>query len=120
MTEHTSEVPKAPRGLESLVLHVVQSWIAGRMDTKHRLRRGDLKDDAERGDFDAKKGKLATDAFLAARSRPGREFARWFTATLCAVNQRLTEAEFVALARALDEYPDKVRSLTLLALSARG
>jgi CRISPR-associated protein Cmx8 len=70
--------------------------------------------------FEEKKGKLATDAFLAARSRPGREFARWFTSTLCSINQRLSDEEFVTLSTALEQQPDQVRSLTLLALSARG
>lgn len=121
MADTTNEVTKPPRPLESLVLHIVQNWITGRLDGKYQLRWSEVKDQPKRqAEYDEKKSKLATEAFLAARSRPGREFARWFTATLCAVNQRLTEAEFVAVARALDGCPDQVRSLTLLALSARG
>lgn len=121
MTDTADEVTKTPRTLESLVLHIVQNWITGRLDSKYQLRWSDVKGQPKRqAEYDEKKTKLATEAFLAARSRPGREFARWFTATLCSVNQRLTEAEFVAVARALDGSPDQVRSLTLLALSARG
>ncbi|MBX3463788.1 MAG: type I-MYXAN CRISPR-associated protein Cmx8 [Planctomycetes bacterium] len=121
MTDTANELSKAPRPLESLVLHIVQNWIAGRLDGKYGLRWNEVKGQSGREpEYVEKRAKLATEAFLAARSRPGREFARWFTATLCSVNQRLTEAEFVAVARALDASPDHVRSLTLLALSARG
>lgn len=121
MADPHTEGARSPRQFESLVLHVVQTWLAGRLESKHSLRWSDVKDGGkQRSEYDEKKKKLASDAFLAARSRPGREFARWFTATLCSVTQRLTEDEFIALARALDERPDQVRSLTLLALSARG
>jgi CRISPR-associated protein Cmx8 len=121
MPDNTDAVSKAPRPLESLVLHIVQNWIVGRLERKYQLKWGETRGQPKhQADYDEKKSKLATEAFLAARSRPGREFVRWFTATLCSVNQRLTEAEFVAVARALEGCPDQVRSLTLLALSARG
>ena len=119
MSESSSPVERPPRALEPLILHVVQSWISGRLKAKYDLDYKSVGEDG-RKDFDDKKSKLATEAFLAARSRPGREFARWFTATVCSVNQRMSEAEFVALAKALEANPDHVRSLTLLALSARG
>lgn len=121
MPDTPDEVAKAPRPLESLVLHIVRNWIAGRLEGKYQLKWSEVRGQPSRqAEYDEKKSKVATEAFLAARSRPGREFARWFTATLCSVNQRLTDDEFVAVARALDGSPDQVRSLTLLALSARG
>jgi CRISPR-associated protein Cmx8 len=120
MTATPSEVERNPRPLESLVLHIVTTWIASRMENKYGLTWGDAKGTEGQKQFGEKKSKLATEAFLAARSRPGKEFSRWFTATLCSANQRLTEVEFLSLARALSERPDHVRSLTLLALSARG
>ena len=115
------ESPRAARDLPTLILHVVQTWVAGRLQAKHQLQWSDIASGkATKEQFEEKKGKLATEAFLAARSRPGRDFARWFTATLCSVNQRLSEEEFVALSTALEQQPEQVRSLTLLALSARG
>lgn len=119
MSEQNADQPRKPRDLEPLILHVVQSWLTGRLKSKYDLAYREVKD-GDRSEFDQKKSKLATEAFLAARSRPGREFARWFTSTLCSENQRLNEDEFVLLAKALDERPDQIRSLTLLALSARG
>ena len=119
MTDSTTPAKRPPRELESLILHIVKKWIDGKLESKYQLRL-DSVTDANRRDFEEKKSKIATEAFLAARSRPGREFARWFTATLCSVNQRLTDDEFVALSKALETRADQVRSLTLLALSARG
>lgn len=120
MTSMPNEVERPPRTLESLVLHIVTTWIASRMESKHGLRWSDASGTENQKSFGEKKSKLATEAFFAARSRPGKEFSRWFTATLCSANQRLTEAEFLSLATALSDRPDHVRSLTLLALSARG
>jgi len=120
MPDSASETPKVPRSLEPLILHIVTSWIAGRLDSKYKLSWNAVKDTPRKSEYDEKRAKLASEAFLAARSRPGREFSRWFTSTLCSVSQRLSEAEFVSLAQALEERPDHVRSLTLLALSARG
>ena len=113
---------QTPRSLEQLILRMVTSWIAGRLELKYKFTWSSVEGTARQDDYEKMKAKLATEAFLAARSRPGREFARWFTATLCSVNQRSisSETDFVTLAQALDEQPDHVRSLTLLALSARG
>ncbi len=122
MPDPVSDTPKVPRSLESIILAIVTSWIAGRLDSKYNLSWDAVKGSSLQAEYDKRKSKLATDAFLAARSRPGREFARWFTATLCSVNQRSisNEIDFIALSKALEEHPDQVRSLTLLALSARG
>ena len=115
------DTPRPARELPTIILHVVQAWVNGRLQAKFQLKWSDVTDGkATRDQFEEKKGKLATEAFLAARSRPGREFARWFTATLCSINQRLSDEEFVLLSTALEQQPEQVRSLTLLALSARG
>ena len=66
------------------------------------------------------KGKLARDAFLAIRSRTGQDFIDYFASTLCSVSQNMNEHDFTALTKALLEDTDKVRTLTMLALSARG
>lgn len=123
MSDKNSATPQAPRSLEQLIFRMVTSWLYGRLESKYQLSWDEaMKGTPREANYVEKKTKLATEAFLAARSRPGREFARWFTATLCSVNQRSVsnETDFVALAQALDEQPDHVRSLTLLALSARG
>jgi CRISPR-associated protein Cmx8 len=124
MSDTPTTNAKPSNSIELLVLKIVQGWLRGRMQAKHEIDMKTIwslpKDDPRREDAEKKNGKLATEAFLAARSRPGKEFSRWFTATLCSVNHYLPEADFVTVARALDESPEQVRSLTLLALSARG
>jgi CRISPR-associated protein Cmx8 len=119
MQDPSTERPS--RGVESLVLHLVQAWLSGRLAAKHDLRWLDVRDDPRaQEDFEKKRHKLAIDAFLAARSRPEHEFGRWFTSTLCSVSHRMSDSEFIELSRALDSDPERVRALTLLALSARG
>jgi CRISPR-associated protein Cmx8 len=71
-------------------------------------------------DYSEKKEKVAREAFLAVRSRTGADFVTYFTSTLCSVPQHASEETFLEIARALMDPKDveKVRSLTLLALSA--
>jgi CRISPR-associated protein Cmx8 len=71
-------------------------------------------------DYGEKREKVAREAFLAVRSRTGADFVAYFTATLCSVPQRASEAKYVEIARALmdPKSAERVRSLTLLALSA--
>jgi CRISPR-associated protein Cmx8 len=111
---------RQPRDLEPLVLHLVTTWITSRLEGKYGLTWANVKDTPREREYSEKKAKLASEAFLAARSRPGQAFSHWFTSTLCSVNQRLTEQEFIQLSRALEQHPDQIRSITLLALSARG
>jgi CRISPR-associated protein Cmx8 len=70
--------------------------------------------------YEDKKEKIARDAFLAVRSRTGADFVGYFTSTICSVPQRLNERAFLEVARALhdEREVERVRSLTLLALSA--
>ncbi len=71
-------------------------------------------------DYNEKKDKIAREAFLAVRSRTGADFVTYFTGTLCSVSQRVGHEGYLELARALgdDREVERVRSLTLLALSA--
>lgn len=105
---------------ESLVYRVVDRYIRRKLATKY-----DKKYDANAGEEEQKsykeyRGKVARDAFLAVRSRNGADFIDYFATTLCSVPQFLSEEQFQTLARDLYEDTDKVRTLTLLALSARG
>jgi CRISPR-associated protein Cmx8 len=64
------------------------------------------------------KEKIASGTFLEMRSRREQDFVDHFTATFCSVPQYLPENEFGIVAEALLNDPDKVKTLTLLALSA--
>ncbi len=71
-------------------------------------------------EYNEKKGKVAREAFLAIRSRTESDFIDYFASTLCAFPQFLNEQGYATLAKALHTETEKVRTLTMLALSARG
>lgn len=116
-----SESAAAPdTSFEALVYRVVGAYVRRRLKSKHDLEWSAVKDNpAKRKEYEEHRGKIARDAFLAVRSRTGTDFTDYFATTLCSVPQFLSEENFVALARALHDDADRVRTLTLLALSAR-
>lgn len=63
--------------------------------------------------------KVALDAFLAIRGRSVDDFPNYFTGSLCSVPQFVgKEDEFLMLGNALTRDPERIRALTMLALSA--
>lgn len=111
--------------LEQLIYDVVRTYVFGRLESKYDLKwEKNVKGkgaDREK-EYNDKKEKIAREAFLAVRSRTGAAFVSYFTGTICSVSQWLNKAGYLELARALapgnDEQIERVRSLTLLALSA--
>ncbi|MBK8240330.1 MAG: type I-MYXAN CRISPR-associated protein Cmx8 [Deltaproteobacteria bacterium] len=122
MTESSDDVHNtgAPASTEEIIYRVVGGYLIRKLNTKHQLTWEKAKDNPSlRADFERYKERLAKDAFLAVRSRTGPDFIEYFTGTLCSVPQHIGEAGFLALTRALMTETDTVRTLTLLALSAR-
>jgi len=114
-----SEAPEINE--ESLIYRVVGIYLSQKLKSKYQLDWASVKNDADkRNDYEEKKGKLAREAFLAIRSRTGQDFIDYFASTLCSVPQNMNEQRFAALTKALLEDTDKIRTLTMLALSARG
>jgi CRISPR-associated protein Cmx8 len=106
---------------EELIYRLVGTYINRKLKNKYQLEWSSVKGDAKKqGEYEASKEKVARDAFLAVRSRTGADFADYFASTLCSVPQHMAEKHFQTIARALHEDTDKVRTLTMLALSARG
>lgn len=105
---------------EALVYRVVGMYLRGKLRTKYQLEWESVKDNpGKRQEYEEAREKVAREAFLAVRSRSGLDFADYFASTLCSVSQPLNERQYVTLAQALYEDTDKVRTLTMLALSAR-
>lgn len=105
---------------EALVYRLVGVYLAGKLKSKHGIEWRDVKDDqSRRADYEMKREKLAREAFLAVRSRTGQDFVDYFVSTLCSVAQSMSEPRFIALTKALLDDTDKIRTLTMLALSAR-
>ncbi len=108
------------RTLEARLYKMVGTYLGSRLRTKHELTwEAAQGDEAREKAYRAKREKLAREAFLAIRSRTGADFIEYFASTLCSVTQRMDEASYLALSRALHERPEDVRTLTMLALSAR-
>jgi CRISPR-associated protein Cmx8 len=106
---------------EALVYRVVGIYVQRKLKSKYQLEWSAVKDTPSRHkEYEETKEKVAREAFLAVRSRSGLDFADYFASTLCSVSQPLSEQQYVTLAQALYEDTDKVRTLTMLALSARG
>lgn len=106
--------------VEQRVYRMVGAYVFGKLRSKYQLSWDQVKDRPDlKGQFEEAKEKVAREAFLAVRSRTGADFVEYFTATLCSVPQRMPEDDYLSLTKALVADPDRIRSLTLLALSAR-
>jgi CRISPR-associated protein Cmx8 len=62
--------------------------------------------------------KVCTDAFLAMRGRREQDFVEYFTGTICSIPQYLPEEDYLIVTDALISDWEKVKTLSMLALSA--
>jgi CRISPR-associated protein Cmx8 len=110
--------------LKNAIWWTVKGWIHARVakrdDKLAKVTRASS--EKEKHAYNAQAGKAAMEAFYAARSRTGRDFADYFVTTLCAVPQSMGQGRYVELSSMLlsEEGCEVVRALTLLALSAQG
>jgi CRISPR-associated protein Cmx8 len=109
------------KSLEELIYQVVNVYISGKLKAKYGLewKETNGNDDKEK-EYTGHREKIAKGAFLAVRSRTGEDFVQYFSSTLFSVPQHVGEAGYLAITRTLVNDPETVRTLTLLALSARG
>ena len=105
---------------EKLVLQLVKSYVSGKLRNKYQLEWKEVKGKPkEEEDYKKKKAKIAKSAFLDVRSRTEKiDFINYFASTLCSVSQYISDDNFEKITRDLYEDTDKVRTLTMLALSA--
>jgi CRISPR-associated protein Cmx8 len=111
----------ASKEIETLVFDLVKTYINRKLGSKYELKWSDIKDksDEDKKNYGEKKEKIAKDAFLAIRSRTEQEdFINYFASTLCSVPQYMKPEDYSNLTKALYGDTDKIRTLTLLALSA--
>lgn len=106
--------------IEALIYKLISIYVSQKLENKFQLKWSSVKGNPEKErNYREKKEKVAKDAFLAVRSRTEKmDFINYFASTLCSVPQYIKSEDFVSLTRALYEETDKVRTLTLLALSA--
>jgi CRISPR-associated protein Cmx8 len=110
-----------PKTIEEIVYRLVGTYISAKLKSKYQLEWNEsYKGTPKEVEYNEKKGKIAREAFLAIRSRTESDFVDYFASTLCAFPQFLNEKGYATLAENLHSETDKVRTLTMLALSARG
>lgn len=107
------------KSCEQLVYQVVRNYVYRKLKSKYQLEWPSVKGNpAKEQEYREKREKIAKEAFFAVRSRSGIDFIDFFASTLCSTPQHLTEDQFSTITKALYEETDKVRTLTMLALSA--
>lgn len=109
--------------IQTIVLKAVNSYLQHKLKSKYGMSYEDIKDtpkeDSRRKDYNEKKQKIGRDAFLAIRARTGTDFTDYFVSTLCSGQQHMSDDDYMLLSQHLLTDPDTLRTLTLLALSAR-
>jgi CRISPR-associated protein Cmx8 len=106
--------------LSELVFQLVRNYVGRKLESKYQLKWSEVKDKPDKKkDYENMKQKVAKDAFLAVRSRTEQmDFINYFASTLCSVPQYLKSEDYLSLTQALYSDHDRIRTLTLLALSA--
>jgi CRISPR-associated protein Cmx8 len=90
------------------------------MKDKHELEYSKLQSDERKRVYTDKRDSLAIETFYAIRSRTSNDdFIKYFASTICSVPQWMSSDEYLAMTQELYANTDKIRTLTMLALSAR-
>lgn len=116
----SQEAQQSKRTPESVIYQMVGNYISRKAESKSGLRWEEVKDTPRKKDLEEARQKVAKDAFLAVRARTGADFISYFASTICSVPQHVGEEAFLTLTQHLHTDTERVRTLTLLALSARG
>lgn len=106
--------------INELVFQFVRNYVSRKLESKYQLKWSEVKDKPDKKkEYEDKKEKIAKGAFLAVRSRTEQmDFINYFVSTLCSVPQHLKSEDYVSLTQELYKNHDRIRTLTLLALSA--
>jgi CRISPR-associated protein Cmx8 len=114
--------------IEPMVFQLVRNYVGRKLKSKYDLewksewkglKQEELNKQAGYAKYAEMKAKVAKSAFLDIRSRTEQmDFINYFVSSLCSVPQYLKSEDFVTLTQVLYQDTDKIRTLTLLALSA--
>ncbi len=102
------------KSLEQIIYWMIRNYISMKLASKYGLRKEEIKTVK----YAEMKEKLSKETFLAIRSRTGDDFISYFSSSICSVGQYMNEERFLTLTKALFDETDKVRTLSMLALSA--
>ncbi len=114
--------------VEPLIFRLVNTYVTRKLKAKYDLewkaewkglKSEELNQRADYKKYAEAKAKIAKSAFLDIRSRTEpMDFINYFVSSLCSVPQHMKSDVYVDLTQALYQETDKIRTLTLLALSA--
>jgi CRISPR-associated protein Cmx8 len=118
--DESSAVTNSTTLVDQLVFQFVRNYVGRKLEGKYQLKWSEVKDKPDKKkEYEDKKEKIAKDAFLAVRSRTEQmDFINYFVSTLCSVPQHIKSEDYLSLTKVLYEDTDRIRTLTLLALSA--
>jgi CRISPR-associated protein Cmx8 len=107
---------------EYAIYQLVGTYLSKKLKGKYGLEWSAVKGiPAKEKEYAETKEKIARDAFLAIRSRSNNEdFIEYFVSTICSVSQHLNQQAYLKVAEELFKRTEDIRTLTMLALSARG
>ena len=102
---------------------LVSQYIQRKAERKSRMDSKEFQiDESGRGHYSTRYREavknVCMDIFLAMRGRQGQCFVEYFTVTLCSVPQDLSSDDFLLISQALNNEWDKVKTLSMLAVSA--
>lgn len=107
------------------IYRLIQTYVRLRTEEKSQKKYKDFKDNRDENnrikyppEYREAVEKVCTDAFLAMRGRREQDYVEYFTGTICSVPQFLPESEFVSVAKVLTEDWQRVKNISMLALSA--
>ncbi|AFZ31567.1 hypothetical protein Glo7428_3079 [Gloeocapsa sp. PCC 7428] len=131
MTEKNASVTEI--NIEQLVFRLVKEYVRAKLKSKYGLEwkkeweisgfasdeQKEARNKSGYGNYAEKKEKIAKSAFLDVRSRTESiDFINYFVSSLCSVPQHMKSEDYVSLTKALYDDTERIRTLTLLALSA--
>lgn len=121
-SENGATVETTPLTTEYAVYQLVGTYLSKKLKGKYGLDWSTVKGTpAKETEYAELKEKVARDAFLAIRSRSNKEdFIEYFVSTICSVSQHLNQQAYLKVAEELFSRTEDIRTLTMLALSARG
>jgi CRISPR-associated protein Cmx8 len=114
--------------IQLMVSRLVSNYVSRKLKAKYDLewkpewkglKTDELNQRSDYKKYAEMKAKVAKSAFLDIRSRTEQmDFINYFVSSLCSVPQHMKSSDFVDLTKALYQETDRIRTLTLLALSA--
>lgn len=106
--------------LEGLVLKIMDGYLQRKLKDKYSLEWAKINDDpARKMQYFEKRESLGKEVFYAIRSRSSEDFINYFASTICSVTHWMTPNEYLCITKKLYEDTEKIRTLSMLALSAK-